>query len=249
MGLTKHDEVVKRIVENMVGEEKGLMAVFLYGSVARGTNRVDSDIDLLAVVEAGEHRIKRFIFENIGVDLSIEDFRKIAWDVLRKKEDAIKSLGEGQLVYCRDPIIREIKQHAEEQFLAGPAPADPDVRAKKRVFYTNISSELETRCHDDITGLFLCEWAFYCIVVDYYLLNSRWMPKRDIIIDDLRERDSGFYARCRSFLLSDDPRARRTAIISMIEYLLRPIGGYIRDRWEIIYPDKEALVVEAEEVT
>lgn len=249
MGLTKHGEVVKKIVENMVSEEKGLMAVFLYGSVARGTNREDSDIDLLAVVEAGEHRIKRFILENIGVDLSVQNFHRVAWDVLRNKEDAIKSLGEGRLVYCRDPIIREIKQHAEERFLAGPAPADPDLRTKKRVFYTNISSELQTRCRDDAAGLFLCEWAFYYIIVDYYLLNSRWTPKRDIIIDDLRERDSGFYARCRSFLLSGDPRARRTAIISMIEYLLRPIGGYIRDNWEIIYPDKEVLVVEAEEVT
>jgi len=51
MLLVYKDEIIKQIVQDYVNTDENLLAVILYGSVARGDFKLDSDIDLLLITK------------------------------------------------------------------------------------------------------------------------------------------------------------------------------------------------------
>lgn len=121
IGKSQAIELIKRFIESDLNSEswyqnikKHLSAVILYGSVAKGNNRADSDIDVLLILPleieekytAGEYFYQ---FEgkeiNIGIR-SMEKLRKIA----KEKDDAFQKeiFRDVEIIWSRDDEIEKL---------------------------------------------------------------------------------------------------------------------------------------------
>jgi len=100
-------EVAARLVSVLVAwNSVGVESVTLYGSVARGEAGLQSDVDILVVVDKGEAwRTRRSLYELIypiivvlGVDISLMIVRREDWlDMLRSSDPlALSVLKEGR---------------------------------------------------------------------------------------------------------------------------------------------------------
>ena len=75
-------EATLRLAEQLKGLYKDkLKAVILYGSVARGTDLEDSDVDILVLVDATQEELRKYsdALSDISTDFALEFF-----NILRK---------------------------------------------------------------------------------------------------------------------------------------------------------------------
>lgn len=71
-------EATLRLAEQLKGLYKDkLKAVILYGSVARGTDLEDSDVDILVLVDATQEELRKYsdALSDISTDFALEFFR------------------------------------------------------------------------------------------------------------------------------------------------------------------------------
>lgn len=113
-------EIIKRFLENGITEEwyqninPYLKAVILYGSVAKGINRPDSDIDILFVLPLeieekytkGEYLYKYDDYEINIVIRSIERLRKIA----KQSYDSFQAevFRESEIIWQKDDEVQKL---------------------------------------------------------------------------------------------------------------------------------------------
>jgi predicted nucleotidyltransferase len=121
--ITKKEaiDLIKRFIELQLFYEiwyknvkKHLSAIILYGSVAKGTNRIDSDIDILLILPlkieekytAGEYFYK---FEDNKINIvirSIEKLRKIAKE--NNDEFQKEIFKDAEIIWSRDYEVEKI---------------------------------------------------------------------------------------------------------------------------------------------
>jgi predicted nucleotidyltransferase len=121
--ITKKEaiDLVKRFIELQLCDEiwyqnvkEYLSAIILYGSVSRGTNRIDSDIDILLILPlkieekytTGEYFYK---FEGNAINIvirSIEKLQKIA----KKNNDAFQKeiFKDAEIIWSRDYEVEKL---------------------------------------------------------------------------------------------------------------------------------------------
>lgn len=71
-------EATLRLAEQLKGLYKDkLKAVILYGSVARGTDLEDSDVDILVLVDATQEELRKYsdALSDISTDFALEFFK------------------------------------------------------------------------------------------------------------------------------------------------------------------------------
>ncbi|MEQ9715580.1 MAG: nucleotidyltransferase domain-containing protein [Candidatus Asgardarchaeum sp.] len=97
MLLVYKDEIIKQIVQDYVNTDENLLAVILYGSVARGDFKPDSDIDLLLITKNVKKTRKLF-----------SDFRE---EVFTKTNVIISAVYVTPEMYNdpKNPLMRRIK--------------------------------------------------------------------------------------------------------------------------------------------
>ncbi|MFO0981321.1 MAG: nucleotidyltransferase domain-containing protein [Planctomycetota bacterium] len=73
MDRAKIEDALRHALARLVPEQPGLAAVYLFGSVARGTPGLDSDVDVGVLLECNPPRT----LEGLGIDLADDLSRKL----------------------------------------------------------------------------------------------------------------------------------------------------------------------------
>jgi predicted nucleotidyltransferase/predicted transcriptional regulator with HTH domain len=70
------------------GMPSRIIAAYIFGSVAKGTSRADSDIDVLIIVESGHHKdeLAHELQESVGNDISVKVGNFVSFNIYSKKE-------------------------------------------------------------------------------------------------------------------------------------------------------------------
>jgi len=79
-------------------------SIILFGSVARGEAKEDSDIDVLIVVKKEDFRLRRVLI-GIAFDILLETEKDISVKVLSKKEFE----GRGNFSFLRNIVLEGVK--------------------------------------------------------------------------------------------------------------------------------------------
>ncbi len=88
--------------------QEKIIAVYLYGSFARGTNNALSDIDLAVMLRSIDATTSQFHLNVIGEINQILQTDAIDVQILSPQSPPVLTLSmlKGQLIYCSNPIIR-----------------------------------------------------------------------------------------------------------------------------------------------
>lgn len=120
----KHDEIVKRLVAN-AQSDPNLLGFLIFGSVAAGTHRENSDIDVITVLQANK--------PTSGIDnTSVEGIKVgnifLTYDVLIHSVEAVPyllhPLGEAKLLFDREGSIQPLLEKIKDYFADHPEVVD-----------------------------------------------------------------------------------------------------------------------------
>ena len=95
------NEFVRRVKEKY---EDKIDSIILFGSVARGEAKEDSDIDVLIVVKKEDFRLRRVLI-GIAFDILLETGNDISVKVLSKNEFE----GRGNFSFLRNIVLEGVK--------------------------------------------------------------------------------------------------------------------------------------------
>ncbi len=101
-----HSQIIEELVQRIVGAVHPLR-IILFGSVARGDVRPDSDIDVLVIVPDGTHRLNttRYLYKRMFGFGHPVDIMVATPDILERHKDNIgliyrTVLAEGREIYA-----------------------------------------------------------------------------------------------------------------------------------------------------
>lgn len=117
MGSERIEESIQRIVES--GRHDDVVALYLFGSTARGTSRDDSDVDVGVLLEAPAPRTLAGLKLVLEGELESVVGREVQLVVLnRAPPDLVhRILRDGRLLVDRDPSARiRFEVHARREY-------------------------------------------------------------------------------------------------------------------------------------
>jgi predicted nucleotidyltransferase len=134
--MTKHNEILRHLVVQAQGDSN-VLGYLLFGSVATGTQREDSDIDIITILQANS--------PPWGLDNTMNDGIKVGnifftYDIL---VDSIKTvpyllhpLGEAKLLFDRDDMIE-----SQLEKIRGYFNDHPEIVDEWNVYYQQLREE------------------------------------------------------------------------------------------------------------
>lgn len=106
---------VKKVVTAYAAQDKRILAVYLLGSVARGQERPDSDIDIGLLLEPGpEHHLSAIERTQIANELSVTFTRTVD----------IGEISSKNLVYSYEALLTGIPLYKRDEYRADLARAN-----------------------------------------------------------------------------------------------------------------------------
>lgn len=203
------------------------LGAYIFGSVARGEQNKNSDLDVKVVVDADNpcKEINHPVINGIKLDLtfnSLEQIKKMEEETVKKGE-RIPMIGEsiivfdktGELTKLRKKYMRVKKKKANDndfqqiQFLIYHA----DNKAKRHLKSDSYSSLLSMSI--DLND----------ILKFHYHINGKWWLSNKRLLSDLRMWDSTLAKLLEKFVETSEVKTKYKYWSKILEHVAKPLGG------------------------
>ena len=221
--------------------------LFLAGSVLRGEATPASDLDIVVVYERLPHAYREsFTHAGWPVEAFVHDPETMAHSWESERQRGVPSLArmvlEGREVPEPCEFSQTLKRKALEFLDAGPLRwTEQDIRDWRYRLTDTIDDIRHPRSDAKLVA---CGAQLYEQVADFYLRSrALWSARRKAIPVRLREVDARFAARfCAAFERLFAAK-RPDAVITLLEELLAPHGGWLFDgyRNDAPQPDRQEM--------
>ena len=107
--MNEQNELIDNLVETILRDFPDAQAIYLYGSVARGEQRPDSDIDLAVLLPRERAReVGSLMMSKTHIDLTMAAHRDVDLVNLRQVSPLLQTqvTGLGKLIYDSDKLAR-----------------------------------------------------------------------------------------------------------------------------------------------
>ncbi|MFZ5945578.1 MAG: hypothetical protein ACOYVD_15900, partial [Bacillota bacterium] len=196
---------MKDILQKQILQIKSIYpvsAVILVGSVVdvwqgEKDNTKLNDIDLFILT----NRIgvfEREIKEEQGFkwDISYIPINVLTKGLEEKWSFLVCSLVKGQVIECCNANILELLEKAKLIFEQGPKELSPvEIRYIRFNLYDRLQ-DIQNRKNDEVAAKFLVYALLKDVLIEYFRLNNRWLPKDKKFLGMLKEEDKDLYRKC-----------------------------------------------------
>jgi len=194
-GTQEFIEVLKR--------RPDIVGIILFGSWARGNNRLDSDVDLVVIVTEGFRRTVEY--NNTQAFEIIYTTEKQASEFWEKHKDDCARLWEvDKVVYDKDGTIERLQTKVEEMLKAGKKPYDQwwlgQVRFDAEDTLRYVEHELS---NDPITANLLLDIKVFALTEVFFDLRQQWTPAPKQRLSKIKNINMEFYALLEQFYRDD----------------------------------------------
>lgn len=182
-----------------------IVAVFLFGSHARGTASEQSDIDLVLITASGSSIVRECrLFEHSKLDLQICGLNLLPLVVRHARASGesilLIPLASSQCIYAADERAAEIQRVAISECARGPDPR-PELVQLLRYQITNQIEDLEV-ISDSGERLF-CATHLFQLVLELWMIEQRcWRFRGKWLARTLAEHANNEYELLRNALVS-----------------------------------------------
>ncbi len=220
-------EVLSRVVGTLE-RKQDVQALVLFGSVARGEEQENSDIDLW-VLKDTEYLVRRHkIVEGTTVEMwevSVETTEKL---ISGCDAPAVTALSEGRILFDKGLDLYRLKEKAEEIYSRGPDyPRPGDERELlRRARLTDMIKDAEDVKADREQFNFVCCELIAELSHLLYEISGNWRTARKRLLADLDAKlpEAAFYLR-KSLDNRSAPKQRLESLGWLVDYVLEPCGG------------------------
>ncbi|WP_296644760.1 hypothetical protein [Romboutsia sp. 13368] len=193
-----YNEEIKEIINN-----ENTKAIYLVGSSKnldlRDTNLNISDIDIFVFVKNGDlqTRIVKKI-ENIEFDINYFSEKGVYKFINKKEYFFLKEMKEPKVIYDKDKISNEIINLCKEKFIEGPDKiSEKEIKLLKACILAKVEDLKVIEKFNDFEYQFLTNLYLKDIIVGYFIINNKWIPKDKKLFNSLKEEDIKIYNLCK----------------------------------------------------
>lgn len=193
-----YNEEIEKIINN-----ENTKAIYLVGS-SKNLNLKDenislSDIDIFVFVRNGDlqTRIVKKV-ENIGFDINYFSEKGVYKFINEKEYFFLKEMKEPKVIYDKNNISNKIINLCKEKFIEGPNKiSKEELNLLKACILAKVEDLKDVDKFDNLEYQFLTNLYLKDIIVGYFIINNRWIPKDKKLFISLKEEDIKVYNLCK----------------------------------------------------
>lgn len=194
-------EEVKKIIN-----DENTKAIYLVGSVKNINLQSDStlvnDIDLFVFVNSGyeQTRIVKNI-ENIGFDINYFSEKGVQKFINEKEYFFLKEMKNPKVIYDKFGISKDIISLCKEKFIEGPDKlSKEDIKLLEVNLYDKIEELKNKEKYDVFEYEFLTNLYLKDIIVGYFIINNKWLPKDKKLFKSLKDENVELFRLCKKVI-------------------------------------------------
>jgi predicted nucleotidyltransferase len=182
------DQEVQRLIDELA-QRSEVLGVALFGSVARGDARSDSDVDVFVLVKEGlwrdvEERGQRHFEFVFSSPERTQEFGE------RRPDEYVKMWQEAQILLDKEGRIAEFRQAAEELRIQGkPFPGELDIRHRHFDAEDQLRSVARLQATDFPAAALVLHRHIEGLTELFFDLSQEWTPPPKERLKRIRELD------------------------------------------------------------
>lgn len=193
-----YNEEIKKIINN-----ENTKAVYLVGSSKNVDLQLNNvyvnDIDLFVFVKNGDDqtRIVKNI-KNIEFDINYFSEKGVEKFIEYKEYFFLKEMKNPKIVYDKFNISDNIINLCKNKFIEGPNKlSNEDINLLESNIYAKISDLKNKEKFDNFEYEFLTNLYLKDIIVGYFIINNKWIPKDKKILKSLENENLELFKLCK----------------------------------------------------
>ena len=222
--IQKYKSTVEKIVQ--LEQYDRYQGAFIFGSVANGQIHLESDIDIVVVVndEDSCHEVSHPKLNGIRTDVSFDTLQKITQDL----EDTIKQglrkpwAYDAIILFDKYGHLQQLKCKALQISQPSNRPHSDLVQAETYYRYTKPARHLSSSPE---TANLIMHMQLSELLKLHYKLNSKWWVSDKRVLGDLAEWDPTLNSLLREFLTTNLIEQKYQKWMQIIDHILIPVGG------------------------
>jgi len=193
-----YNEEIKKIINN-----ENTKAVYLVGSSKNVDLQLDNvyvnDIDLFVFVKNGDEqtRVVKNI-KNIEFDINYFSEKGVKKFIENKEYFFLKEMKNPNVVYDKFNISDDIINLCKNKFIEGPDKlSNEDISLLESNIYAKISDLKNKEKFDNFEYEFLTNLYLKDIIVGYFIINNKWIPKDKKLLKSLKNENIELFKLCK----------------------------------------------------
>ena len=193
-----YNEEIKKIINN-----ENTKAVYLVGSSKNVDLQLNNvyvnDIDLFVFVKNGDDqtRIVKNI-KNIEFDINYFSEKGVEKFIEKKEYFFLKEMKNPKIVYDKFNISDNIINLCKNKFIEGPNKlSNEDINLLESNIYAKISDLKNKEKFDNFEYEFLTNLYLKDIIVGYFIINNKWIPKDKKLLKSLENENLELFKLCK----------------------------------------------------
>lgn len=193
-----------------------VLGIVMFGSRARGNNRLDSDIDLLVLTKRGFSQVleikSRQAFEIVYTNPS-KTLRY--WQ--KKPDSCAEFWSHAKILYDKDAVVNKLQQKANEIIVRGKPKLNSVLLKRKTFHYLYQSRAIKSILKSDpVSAALLLDDEVRAVVEDFFHLNQIWLPGPKRRIREIEVRDKQLFKLLKNYFLGGYSLSGRFEIYTKI---------------------------------
>ena len=193
-----YNEEIKKIINN-----ENTKAIYLVGSSKNVDLQLDNvyvnDIDLFVFVKNGDEqtRVVKNI-KNIEFDINYFSEKGVKKFIENKEYFFLKEMKNPKVVYDKFNISDDIINLCKNKFIEGPDKlSNEDISLLESNIYAKISDLKNKEKFDNFEYEFLTNLYLKDIIVGYFIINNKWIPKDKKLLKSLKNENIELFKLCK----------------------------------------------------
>ena len=193
-----YNEKIKKIINN-----ENTKAIYLVGSSKnvdlQSDNVCVNDIDLFVFVKNGDEqtRVVKNI-KNIEFDINYFSEKGVKKFIENKEYFFLKEMKNPNVVYDKFNISDDIINLCKNKFIEGPDKlSNEDISLLESNIYAKISDLKNKEKFDNFEYEFLTNLYLKDIIVGYFIINNKWIPKDKKLLKSLKNENIELFKLCK----------------------------------------------------
>jgi len=229
-------KVINKLLDSII-ESENVLAVILYGSLAKGECRTDSDIDLQVLIENYDTKKQHLEIDGIEADISYDNlYYTVIGCIVQQKEFFLKPLGTGILLFDRtEGLFEKCLEIVKQIFSGKPCVKNnfSETALMKYGFENRLKEAKKFHQSDPVTAEYVMSLCFDNIMYSYDIYNHYMPAIRRRYLEELKSKDEFFWSLCCNFLSETKLEMKIKKFEDVLKYFLEPLGGFLPNEWEI----------------